>query len=82
MHSNSSWEEIPNNATCTTIPSLPLPPKHMWKHLSCPNSLEHPLGAIFNLTCHIFHISAYRPIFFHRFHSIFIIVVIKLGNLV
>ena len=47
MHANSSWEDIPKNATCRTIPSLPLPPNHMWKHISRPNSLEHPLGAIF-----------------------------------
>ena len=47
MHSNSSWEDIPNNATCTTIPSLPLPPNYMWNHISWPNPLERPIGEIF-----------------------------------
>ena len=46
MNSKSSWKDIPKNATCTTIPSLPLPPNYMWKHISFPNSLERPLGAI------------------------------------
>ena len=46
MHSNSICEEIPKNSTCTTIPSPPLPPNHMWKHLRCPKSLENPLGDI------------------------------------
>ena len=35
-------------STCTTIPSLPLPPNHMWKHISCPKFLECTIGAIFS----------------------------------
>ena len=49
IYSNSIWEDIPENVTCTTIPSLPLPPNNMWKHLSFPNSLERPLEDIFIL---------------------------------
>ena len=82
MHSNSSWEEIPR---------MPLVQQFLVSHfhqithgsiLAPLTPLSTLLDLFLSLTCRICQMSTFKSDFFHRCHSIFIIVVIEIGNLV